>query len=550
MRKNRVSFKKSTRPFLFFFLIFSLFFFPEKTFSQKNFGNLNKTSPFSSRNVKKINVKFFHLPFFEKGLKEYRKGNYEEASAYFEKSFKIHKNSLSAYYLGLCNKLTGNYTAAEKYFKLAIQLKPPVIDAFSELVYLLSQKGQIREAVKYLKKAEKLGISSEKLWYLEGKIYLQTGQLKKALESFEKVEKLKGKYAYMARLQRALIYLKAGDLSSAEKILKPLSQPSSPVAYLAKRYLQEIEKIRKNYKHLSFRASLGYIVDTNVVSKPSSTIGVPEVDQISNKEDRGILTDTGLSLKTFPYHLDLDKTLLLTSTVTFSRISYFKLKDYNTMSLGISGGPVFSFKKFSLFPQVVYQYLWKNKHPYFSLKGGRLTLSYFISRGFLSQVNTGFYLRRRFFQIYAPEEDRRGSLLTFGAAIKKLFKNRGFFSFSGNFKRENTIGNNWDNEQYSGSFSCYLPFLGRLEFLLGLTYSFTAYLNENTNTGLSPPVPGFPAEKSKRRDKTWNTVVTLTFKLLKQVKLSFSWEYLKNRSNFPLYDYQKNVYLVRFKAMF
>ena len=75
--------------------------------------------------------------------------NYKLAEVNFLKSIKMNPDdSISLYYLGMCNQKLSNFISAAKYFKKSIKINPQFAPAHYELALAYNELGKSREVKK------------------------------------------------------------------------------------------------------------------------------------------------------------------------------------------------------------------------------------------------------------------------------------------------------------------------------------------------------------------------------------------------------------------
>ena len=107
--------------------------------------------------------------FLDKGIAEYKAENFEEALELLIKAREQQSaSSLAAFYLGMTYKQMGDLKEAAKNLKEAILLTPSVIDAYAELIEVLYNQNELKEAKDWIAKAEKEGIKPANISFLKG----------------------------------------------------------------------------------------------------------------------------------------------------------------------------------------------------------------------------------------------------------------------------------------------------------------------------------------------------------------------------------------------
>ncbi|MCX8070567.1 MAG: tetratricopeptide repeat protein, partial [Thermodesulfovibrionales bacterium] len=268
-----------------------------------------------------------------KGIQEYRAENFEEAFDFLYKARQQNKDSsLVAFYLGLVYKQTGDYEKASEYFQDAIKLKPPVIEAYGELIEMYYNLDKNKEALEFITKAESQRVEPAKISFLKGLVLMKLNKNSDAIKSFEKAKREDITISQPADFQIALAYAKDRKISKAINSLKAVisANPNSELGQFARDYEMAYMKSLESYKATRLQASVSYIYDTNVTAKPSSDIGLPA----SNEKDSGLM-----GYFAFNYTPLSESELSLIAQYSLNGTFYRRLSDYNSINQTFSISP-------------------------------------------------------------------------------------------------------------------------------------------------------------------------------------------------------------------
>ncbi|MDI6865370.1 MAG: tetratricopeptide repeat protein, partial [Thermodesulfovibrio yellowstonii] len=243
-----------------------------------------------------IPVSLYAEDLFQKGIEQYRQENYEEALEIFKKIYRTQPSTLASFYLGLTYKQIGDYRSAKKYFYNSLTDIPRINDAYLELAEVLYHLGELKEAMQWLTEAEKQFIMPSKILFLEGLVFSKMGRFEEARKAFERAKSIDSALTQVSDLQIALTYSAERKIKEAMKTLEGLIkiEPQTDIAEFASDYLAALKTAIKEW---SIYLSLGYQYDDNVVSKPTTLIGVSAVDEISGKRDSAQVANMKLSWK-------------------------------------------------------------------------------------------------------------------------------------------------------------------------------------------------------------------------------------------------------------
>ncbi|NPA39627.1 MAG: tetratricopeptide repeat protein [Thermodesulfobacteria bacterium] len=494
----------------------------------------------------------------KQGITQYREENFEEALQIFLEVEKEKPSTFVDYYLGLCYKQVGDYEKAKEYFIKAIKGSPPVLDAYVELINILYQLGELKAAKYWLVKAEKLKIFPAKIAFLKGLILFRDGDFKEARKAFKKAKSLDKSFSAAADFQIALTYLKERRLNKAKKLLERIvkTSPTYNLKDFAKQYIELITKIQKNYKSIRWTLSTGLGYDSNVVSKPSETIGIPTVDEISHKSDWAIQGDVKVSytpLIPMPFYFD--------SRYEISGKDYFHKNTYNSIVQSLSLTPGYTFSNGIFILPISADYAIVYKHAYSFALSIAPTVNFGLKKTWILQVGTE--VRKRDILRYppgvSPDEDRDGIIYKiFVNANKALYDNNGLWFTRILFEKDDTQGKNWRSHIYGLGSGIVIPINSKLKLIGIANLNIVQFEKENEITienaqrisaGLAP-IPGFPTSPTKRKDTVYSISFGTSYQLLKFLILNFNVSYTKNKSNFKIYTFDRYTTLMEVQTQF
>ncbi len=493
----------------------------------------------------------------EKGLAEIKKDNYEEAVDYFSRArAQDPRSSLAAFYLGLAYKQSGSYKDAVKQYKDALALTPPVLDSYTELIEVLYNMNELKEAKEWIAAAERAKIKPAQVAFLKGLVFAKEDNNDSAVEAFKSARELDKSLAQAADFQIAMAYAKERRLKEARESLKAVitQNPTSEIASFAKEYEKSIARVIESYKAWHFAVGAAYQYDDNVVSKPTAAIGIPVVDQpVKGKGDSALVN-------TFR----ADYTPLLGGPWSFSgqynifSTTYFKNYSMDILSHSLSLIPGYNFKKGAVTLPLTYNHVWLNEREYMGVVSAKPTLTAIIAPRHIGQLSVG-YGKRDMLRPTTPEEDRDGDIYSIGAGyIYPFSEGKGMFNLRYEYTKENTDGVNWDNSGSRLSAGLLAPLRDKVSLTVSGDATLQYYDHLHTITvsnadavaiGLLP-VPGYPDTPTRRRDKVYTGMVGITWELLNNLNLNVNYSYTRADSNFAIYDYKKNAYMAGLEYSF
>ena len=495
---------------------------------------------------------------FKNAVNQYKEENFEEALQLFKKLETIKPSTVVYYYLGLCYKETGEYEKAKNYFLKAVTNKPPVFDAYIELINIYYQLGELKKAEEWIKKAEALKIFPDKITFLKGLVLKKEGKFDQAIKAFKKAEALNPKVKPAAEFQIALIYLSQRNLSQAKRILLNIakSSPAPNIKSFVKDYLALIEHIEKEYRTFRGKVSWGLGYDSNVVLKPSEEVGLSTVDQISHKSDWS--QQVTLEMTYSPW---LKKPYYFNAKVDLSGKDYFYRNTYSYIAQHIQLTPGFFFKKGLVYlpMDAFYTFVYHNAYSFVWSLTPTVNLVYAPN-----VIQIGFSYKKRDILHYPsgmdPAEDRDADIysvfFSFNRAIKK---NKGLVFTQVGYTKEDTEGDNWKSHSYKLGCGIILPLIKKLRLIGTFNYSRIEFEKNNVITvenanrlasGL-PVIPGFPITPTKRKDDVYSVSAGINYScLLWNTNLNLTLGYTKDDSNFKIYTYDKYTVVIELEKNF
>ncbi|MEN2985936.1 MAG: tetratricopeptide repeat protein [Thermodesulfovibrionaceae bacterium] len=481
---------------------------------------------------------------FQRGIEQYKQENYEEALEIFEEIYKRRPSTLVSFYLGLTYKQLLNYNKAKEYFYKSLTDTPKINDAYIEIAEVLYFLGEIEEAMQWLNEAEKEFIMPSKVYFLKGLVFLKLGKLESARKAFERAKSIDPALTQAADLQIAIIYSAERKIKEAMKTLEGLIkvEPKSDIAEFASDYLTALKTA---FKEWSITISLAYLYDDNVVSKPTTIIGVSAVDEISGKRDSAQVTNLKVS-----YRPLLSGEFLLTGDLNIYTKTYFSSYKFDTTVGTITFIPGFNIKKGFITLPVSYSHMWLNEREYMSLFSLTPTLSLQIIQDNIMQLSVGYSKREmlKYMKDADPDEDRDSNQYSVSVGYFCPFRENGIFYLRYEYTIDDTQGKNWNSYAHRVSVGLIYPVIKKLSLHIAGEYTHQKYKNINTYTGGS--VRGFPDTPTKRKDKLYSLTTGVIFEFSKNIKTTLNYYHLRADSNFPIYDYRRNIYTVELSLTF
>ncbi|MBI5187891.1 MAG: tetratricopeptide repeat protein [Nitrospirae bacterium] len=471
-----------------------------------------------------------------KGIEDYKEENFEEAlESLIEARKEDPSSSLAAFYLGLTYKQLLNYKEAATNFRDAVTLKPKIKEAVIELIEMLYNLNELKEAKEWLNVAEKEDIKPAQTAFLKGLILLKENKNLEAIKAFERSKEIDKTYTQAADFQIGNAYLKERRLAEAKESFKAvvIVDPNTDLAAFARQYEEAITKrLELMEKVWRFSVGLTYQYDDNVISR--YTTATPDIPSGEDHAMVATFSAAYVPQLTGPWGLNAQYSLY-TNT-------HRRLETHDVISHTIAVAPGYNFKDASLNLLLSYNHTWVNSKEYMSGISASPTLSIALGPNYIGQFSLG-YNKKDF--LLAPTdvaEDRDANVFSASVAYIYLFlEGKGFLNLKYEISKEDTNGENWDYSGNKGSINILIPLKEYLKINVTGEVFHQDYKSVNTFTGPGAPT-GFPDTPTKRRDKTYTASGVLSYEFYKGANFIIQYAHIRDDSNIAVYDYERNIY--------
>ncbi len=470
----------------------------------------------------------------EKGLKDLREENYEEALVEFMKARKQEPTSSRiAYYLGVTYKHMEQYDEAVPYLRDAVTFAPRIKEALVELTDALYQLDNLDEAKKWLDVAEKESLSSGRLEFLKGLIFLKEAKNLEAVAAFEKAKEMDTTLTQAAEFHIASAYVKQGKLEEARERfgVAVTVDPTSDIGMYARDYGKALAEKMERERPWRFNIGLGYKYDTNLVTKPTSG---PVADSITGEKDSALnATLRGTYVAPFSFNGPF-----MFSASYQAYVDEYSHETNDAVNQSIMLAPGYNFSRVSLRLPVLYGYTWLDGQRYMELVGIIPTVEIMANADNALELSFGYqyknFLQELGADINDAEEDRDANNSSVSVGWTYLTGKQGVLNARYSYSQEHSDGINWDyRDDRLGLSAIYPLFTEALKIQLSGEVDKVRYRNVHTVFG------------KKRKDDLVTAVVGLSYMLYKDTEISARLTYTRNASNIPdFYGYRRKVYFV------
>ena len=471
----------------------------------------------------------------QQGIAQYKAENYEEALELLLKARETApSSSLVAYYLGLTYKNLEKHKEAKTQFLAALNLTPPVQDAYTELIETLYILGEQDAARQWLKKAEQSGVKPAHIAFLNGLVLVKEGRYDDAVASFNEAKALDVSLSQPADLQIALAHIKMRRYDDAKKSLRTISvmDPTTDIAAFAQGYERALEKTPGASNRWQLTVGLAYQYDDNVLLKPTQSI--PGV-AITDEGDSSIVATLGVVTPTL-----VSGKWSVTGRYNFYDNTHSTLHSHDIFSQSVSIDPAYSLGKGALSFPLSYSHVWLHNQQYLGLLAFRPTLQLMLAPGHIIQASAGYAKQNMFQQVVDPDEARDADIYTVSAGyIHPFNQSRNVFNLMYEFGKMETDGRNWANTGHRVIAGLLLPFFrDDLKLVLSGDFFYQDYDNINTIFG------------GKRLDRIYTGLANLRWEINKTVSANFQYSHTTADSTISIYDYNRNIVTVGMELQF
>jgi tetratricopeptide (TPR) repeat protein len=463
----------------------------------------------------------------EKGIEQYKSENYEEAVDILANARKEQPDSsVAAFYLGITYKQLREYRLAEKNLRDAIQLTPPVKDAYLELAEVLFVLEQLNEAEGWALKSEQEGIKTANAVFMRGLILAKRDRTDEAVDAFNKAKVLDKALSQSADFQIAMAQIKKQSFEDARKSFSAIQEidPTSELASFAKEYERSLTRTLDMYKPWRFSFGVAYQYDDNVILKP--TTDIPGVE-ITGERDSSIIATLGVI-----YSPRLKGPFFLNCQYNLYTDTYFAVNTHNLVTHTISVNPGVNFQKGFVSAPLSYSHIWVHGGEYMGVLSMKPALQFAFNPSNIGRISLGYEKRELLKAPIDSDEDRDGNVFSASAGyIHPFAQGRGLFNALYEFTYDNTDGKNWDNTGNRFSLGLLLP---SLIWKTNLILSGDVFLQDYKNT--------HTVFEKQRRDNTYTVSANLVREIVRGLYMNLQYSYTRADSNITVYDYDRNIY--------
>ncbi|MBF0459089.1 MAG: tetratricopeptide repeat protein [Nitrospirae bacterium] len=462
----------------------------------------------------------------DEGIAQLKEENFEEAIISLRKAKESQPGSSAiAYYLGVALKKTGDIKGAEESFTEALNIVPPVAEAYTELIEVYFSQDKLNEAKEWIAKAEAAKARPGSVAFLKGLVLLKEDDNTGAIEAFNKAKELDPSLTQTVNYQLAAAYNRERKFTDAKTALAAVieADPSSDMASFAKEYQKAVEDNIASNRQWRFTLGIAYRYDDNVLLKPED--GIPGVD-ISGQRDSAILNTLRID-----YQPELGSKWFLNLQYNLVSNIYFNNDSHNLLIQSLTLNPGYNFKDGAVYFPVTYNYVLLQERGYMGLLSIKPTVNWMFEKDHIAQAFAGYERRAMLGTILDPDEDRTGNRYLAGLGyIYILSEGKGMLNVRYEYSQDLTEGQNWANVGNKLSAGATVPLIQDLYGVLNFEAFFQDYKYDHTVFGY------------KRIDDTYTGTASVVWAATKFMDVSLQYSHTTAYSNIYLYKYNRNMY--------
>ncbi len=462
------------------------------------------------------------------GLRNLQAENFDEALANFKTAWeKGAKTPEKAYYLGIVSYRLANYPQALTFMERALYLDPKFNEARLQLAAIYLALDKPNEALPYLQELEAAGYKPSLTAMYLGQAAAKQNQYSTAVRYFRQAE-TDPLLAQEAKIQASLALSREDKYSDARRALEEAISlnPTSREAGFAQRYADALDRRLKETRPLHIRLGASFDYDSNVTLTPGD-VGAANVIPTGGRD--AVFTQYGNFeyefFPTGPYGLLTSYNLFMTW--------HPRLTMYDVLSHTFGVTPSYRTPNGTFWLPFRFNYTDLDSNKYWTAY--TLTPTYLHMLKPNIGLETGLRLARNYYwwlQSF-PQDDR--SSLNIGGNVGMYYffkKQQGYLQTRASYEYCDASGSNWTSSMYSLLLGTLYPITEKLRFNPTLELIYQPYDHPWFN-GVS--------YQAKRRDQILVFGFQVLYKLYKNFDLNLHYYYIRDDSNTPLYDYDRQI---------
>jgi tetratricopeptide (TPR) repeat protein len=489
-----------------------------------------------------------------KGIVEFGRGHYVQAADLFEQARQAAPNDPEAIeYLGQTLLRLKKYHEAEILFHDLTIRQPARPQAWLGLAISQSQLGKYREALAALDQAQKLDPKNPLVYFYQGVVSHELKSFDQSSALFSRAMALSPDLTPTARYYTGMSYYERGMIDQGQKEIEAAiasGEPESELARIAREILQQRTAVPKGPRPWDLNLSVSGQYDTNVVLLPIGTQPPGGTSSISQKDDyratfyargeyRPIQTAGWTAGVTYGFYQSLHQTL-----------TAFDIQDHAP-----SAFVQHQIGRVTARLQYAFDYVRVGQDPFLLSHAVQPIITIAESNSLFTQLQ--FRYQNKDFQDdrFAGNSFRDGKNWLAGVTQYAYFANgTGHVRLGYTFDTDRTGGGNpavatpgvqtnadWDYNAHRLSVGLGVPDFWTLKSNFAFDYYLMDYDNPNSFSA---------GGTTKRRDKIMFFTATIGRPLTDWLSIAAEYNYTRDESNLPVFNYARNIFSLTLSSRF
>jgi tetratricopeptide (TPR) repeat protein len=462
------------------------------------------------------------------GLRNLQAENFDEALIIFKTAWdKGTKSADKAYYLGVVHYRLTNYSESLAYMQRAVQLDPTFNEARLQLAAINLALDKPADALPYLEELEAAGYKPSITALYLGQVAAKQNQNARAVQYFQKAAE-DPLLAQEARIQASLAMSRQDKFPDARRALEEAISlnPTTREAGFAQRYIDAIDRRIEETRPFHARLGASFDYDSNVTLTPGDS-GAANLIPTGGRD--AVFTQFGNFeyefFPTGPYGLMASYNLFMTW--------HGRLTEYDVLSHTFGVTPSYRTPEGTFWLPFRFNYTDLDSNKYWTYLTLTPTYLYMLKPNL--GLEATFRLARNYFWYPSPfpQEDRSSANIGGSLGMYYFFnKQQGFLQAKFTYEYIDASGSNWTSNYYSVLLSALYPITDKLRLNPSVEFISQPFSN--------PWFNGVDFQ-GKRRDQILVCGMQLLYKLNKNVDVNMHYYYIRDDSNTPLYDYERQI---------
>lgn len=489
-----------------------------------------------------------------KGVVEFGRGHYERAADFFAQAHRVKPDDAeAAEYLGQTWLRLKKYREAEALFQNLTIGKTARAQSWLGLAISQSQLGKYREALESLEQAQKLDPQHPLVYFYQGVVSHELRSFNQSSDLFSRAMALSPDLTPTVRYYTGISYYERGLFEQAQKELEAAiasGGPESELARTARAILQQQTAAPKGAKQWDLSLSASGQYDTNVVLLPLGVQPPGGTTGISQKDDFRTTIYTRGEYRAI-------QTPLWTAGITYGFYQSFhqKLAAFDIQDHAPS---VFIQRQFGMVTarmQYAFDYVRVGQDPFLLTHAVQPIITIAESNSLFTQLQVRYQNKNFQDDRFIGNSFRDGTNWLAGVTQYAYFADgTGHVRLGYTFDTDRTGGGSpsvatpgvqshadWAYTAHRLSIGVSLPEFWTIRSTFAFDYYRLDYDNPNSFS---------PNGTARRRDNIMFVTASISRRLTDWLSMSADYNYTRDQSNLPVFDYNRSVFSLTLSSRF